>query len=158
MPDIRDYSARVGAVIGASSWMEVPQAAIDAFADAVGDHQFIHVDPARAAETPFGGTIAHGFLTLSLMSAMIYEVVPEVLGPGTSVNAGLDRVRFISPVRPGARVRGVFLLTEHTEPAPDEIRQTWDVTVEIEDAEKPALVARWLNRKYLPTAGRDGVR
>ncbi len=148
MPDIRRYAGRVGEVVGASRWLEIPQETIDAFAEAIGDHQFIHVDPVRAAETPFGGTIAHGFLTLSLLSEMIYEVVPEVLGPGPSVNAGFDRVRFITPVPAGSRVRGLFLLAEHNEPAPGEIRQTWDVTVEIEGSEKPALSARWLTRKY----------
>jgi len=98
----------VGAEFGPSSWLDVPQERIQAFADATGDHQFIHVDPERAAQTPFGGTIAHGYLTLSLLPAMSYEVIPHDDGDGMALNYGLNRVRFPAPVPSGSRVRGSF--------------------------------------------------
>ena len=129
-----------------SRWFTVDQARIDAFAEVIEDHQFIHVDPERAAETRFGGTIAHGFLTLSLLSAMAYDAIP--LTGALSVNYGFDRIRFLSPVPSGARVRGRFTVAEVEERVPGETTMHRDVSVEIEGAARPALVARWLNRRY----------
>lgn len=127
-----------------SPWLEVTQALVDRFADAVGDHQFIHVDPERAArETPFGGTIAHGFLVLSLLSRFGAEVV-ELPGPGeVAINYGFEKVRFISPVPVGRRIRGVFQVAAQ-EPRNDGRLTRFDVTVEIEGGARPALAAEWL--------------
>ncbi|MDR9484934.1 MAG: MaoC family dehydratase [Sediminimonas sp.] len=143
-----DMAARVGQSLGSSRWFTVDQSMIDGFADITHDHQFIHVDPAAAAQTPFGGTIAHGFLTLSLLSAMVYDAVPTMEGVTMGVNYGFDRVRFVSPVMVNARMRGHFTLAAFDEPGPDEVQTTLDVEVEIEGADKPALVARWLGRRY----------
>ena len=142
---IADIRARIGDEVGVSDWLTVDQARIDAFADATEDRQFIHVDPAAAAQTPFGGTIAHGFLTLSLLSRMAADAM--VL-PGTltmAVNYGFDRVRFIAPVRAGRRVRGRFILDSVEQKAPGQILMRHTVTVEIEGADKPALSALWLS-------------
>jgi len=138
-----------GTEVGISSWHSIDQARIDAFADVTKDHQFIHVDPATAAKTPFGGTIAHGFLTLSLLSAMGLEAQPKIDRLVMGINYGFDRVRFLSPVKAGARVRGRFVLKEHKSPKPGELDITWGVTVEIEGESRPALSADWLNRFYL---------
>ncbi|MGO9358214.1 MAG: MaoC family dehydratase [Xanthobacteraceae bacterium] len=143
------YLNLVGRDIGVSSWRLVDQARVDTFADVTEDHQFIHVDPARAArETPFGGTIAHGFLTLSLLSTFAYEVLPTVDGVAMSVNYGFDKLRFISPVRAGARVRGRFRLAEATFRTPTELLSRTHATIEIEGETKPALVADWLGLLY----------
>ena len=139
-----DIRAKVGQPIGTSDWIEVDQARIDAFADTTEDRQFIHVDPAAAAQTPFGGTIAHGFLSLSLLSRMAADVMQV---PGTAkmaVNYGLDRVRFIAPVRAGSRVRGHFTLDGADDKAPGQLLLRHSVTVEIEGEDKPALTAQWL--------------
>lgn len=141
--------ARVGTEIGVSEWLTIGQDRIDAFADLCGDHQFIHVDPERAAATPFGGTIAHGFLTVSLLTWFAAGVRPWVEGTVHGVNYGLDRLRFVAPVPSGSRVRGRFRLTALEERVPGEITQRYEVTVEIEGAERPALVADWLTRLYL---------
>jgi acyl dehydratase len=135
---------RIGEEIGVSSWLSVDQARIDAFAEATEDRQFIHTDPAAAAHTPFGGTIAHGFLSLSLLSRMGAEamLIPE--GVKMAVNYGLDRVRFLAPVRSGARMRGRFTLDSVEEKAPGQILMRHVVTVEIEGEDKPALTAVWL--------------
>ncbi len=135
-----------------SRWFEIGQDRIDAFARLCEDDQFIHVDPARAAATPFGSTIAHGFLTLSLLSAMAYDAQPSVEGVAMSVNYGFDRIRFLAPVPSGARVRARFRLADLEERKPGEITLHWDVSVEIEGEPKPALSARWLNRRYLGAA------
>ncbi len=142
-----DFEAQTGEVIGTSAWIEVSQARIDAFAACTEDHQYIHVDPERAKDTPFGTTIAHGFLTLSLLSAMAYEM-PGIDGTVMAVNYGMNRLRFISPVPSGARIRGHFKLLKIEEIRPREIQTTMEVTVEIEGQEKPALVAEWLGRRY----------
>ena len=134
----------VGDEVGMSSWLTLVQDRISTFADATEDRQFIHVDPDAAARTPFGGTIAHGFLTLSLLSRMAAEVL---LVPDTTkmvVNYGLDRVRFLAPVRSGKRVRGRFRLDAVDEKAPGQILLRHEVTVEIEGEDKPALSAQWL--------------
>jgi acyl dehydratase len=139
-----EIHAKVGRPVGTSDWILVGQDRIDQVADATEDHQFIHVDPAAAAAAGFGGTIAHGFLSLSLLSRMAADVM---LIPDTAkmaLNYGLDRVRFLAPVKAGKRVRGHFTLDGVDEKAPGQllIRQT--VTVEIEDEDKPALTAQWL--------------
>ena len=127
--------------------MTVTQDQIDAFADCTHDHQYIHIDPERAAQTPFGSTIAHGFLTLSLLSAMAYQM-PGIDGTVMAVNYGFNKVRFVSPVKVGARIRGHFTLQKFEEIRPGEIQTTMAVTVEIEGQDKPALVAEWLGRRY----------
>lgn len=140
-----DYiRAQVGLEVGVSSWLVVDQDRIHAFAEATEDRQFIHVDPDAAAQTPFGGTISHGFLTLSLLSRMAAEamLVPE--GLKMAVNYGLDRVRFLAPVRSGKRVRGRFSLDSIEEKAPGQWLMRHHVTVEIEGEDKPALTAVWL--------------
>ena len=134
----------VGDEVGMSSWLTLDQDRISTFADATEDRQFIHIDSDAAVRTPFGGTIAHGFLTLSLLSRMAAEVV---LVPETTkmvVNYGLDRVRFLAPVRSGKRVRGRFRLDAVDEKAPGQILLRHEVTVEIEGEDKPALSAQWL--------------
>jgi acyl dehydratase len=143
------YQEMVGREIGVSSWHVVDQTRIDSYADVIEDHQFIHVDPERAkAETSFGTTIAHGFLTMSLMSIMSYEVMPVIEGTTMGVNYGFDKLRFLSPVRSGSRVRGRFTLAEATLRKPRELLSRTHVTVEIEGEEKPALVADWIGLIY----------
>jgi acyl dehydratase len=139
-----EIRARVGQEIGISSWLSVDQTRIDAFAEATDDRQFIHTDPAAAAKTPFGGTIAHGFLSLSLLSRMGAEamLIPE--GLKMAVNYGLDRVRFLAPVRSGSQVRGRFVLDSVDMKAPGQVLMRHNVTVEIEGEDKPALTAVWL--------------
>nr|WP_246556706.1 MaoC family dehydratase [Bradyrhizobium liaoningense] len=139
----------VGKEIGVSSWHLIDQPRIDTYADVIEDHQFIHVDPERAKkETAFGTTIAHGFLTMSLMSIMSYEVMPVIAGTTMGVNYGFDKLRFISPVRSGKRVRGRFVLAEAKLRKPNELQSRTNVTVEIEGEDKPALVAEWLGLIY----------
>ena len=141
---LEDIRSKIGSVVGVSGWIEVGQDRISVFADATDDHQFIHVDPQAAAAAGFGGTIAHGFLSLSLLSRMAADVM---LIPDTTrmaVNYGLDRVRFLAPVRAGKRVRGHFTLDSAEEKAPGQLLLKHQVTVEIEDEAKPALTAQWL--------------
>jgi acyl dehydratase len=141
--------ARVGEEIGVSSWLTVDQARIDAFAEATEDRQFIHTDAAAAARTPFGGTIAHGFLSLSLLSRMGAEAMLIPDGVKMAVNYGLDRVRFLAPVRSGKRVRGRFVLDSVEEKAAGQVLMRHTVTVEIEGEEKPALTAVWLGLIFI---------
>lgn len=141
-------AARVGEEIGVSAWYLMDQTRIDAFAAATEDRYFIHTDPARAAtETRFGGTLAHGFLTLSMLSVMAFDVLP-LEGARLTLNYGFDRLRFLAPVPAGSRVRGRFTLSGAEEREPGEWTIAWDVTVEIEGGDKPALAARWLTRRY----------
>ena len=149
LASLTDIKSRIGQEVGVSSWIEVDQARIDAFADATEDRQFIHVDPAAAAQTPFGGTIAHGFLSLSLLSRMGAEatLVPETLK--MAINYGLDRARFLAPVRSGKRVRGRFMLDSIEEKAAGQLLMRHAVTVEIEGEEKPALTAIWLTLLFV---------
>src|SRR6478672_1647342 len=144
LASLTDIKSRAGQEVGVSSWIEIGQARIDAFADATEDRQFIHVDPEAAAQTPFGGTIAHGFLSLSLLSRMGAEVMLFPPGLKMAVNYGLDRVRFLAPVRSGKRVRGRFTLDSIEEKAPGQLLMRHVVTVEIEGEDKPALSAIWL--------------
>lgn len=146
---IDDIRARVGQEVGTSSWLLVNQARIDAFADATEDRQFIHVDAAAAAKTPFGGTIAHGFLSLSLLPRLAADAMLIPDGVKMGVNYGLDRVRFLAPVRSGKRVRGRFTLDSVDEKAPGQILMRHTVTVEIEGEEKPALTAAWLTLLFI---------
>jgi acyl dehydratase len=137
----------VGREVATSDWLEITQARIDKFADAGGDHQWIHVDPARAArESPFGGTVAHGFLTLAVLSQLLGDSV-EITGKRMGINYGLNRLRFPSPVPAGSRVRARFVLGA-LEPLDGGVQTTWNVTVERDGAAKPALVAEWLTRHY----------
>jgi acyl dehydratase len=144
LASLDEIRSRVGAEIGLSSWLTVDQPRIDAFAEATEDRQFIHIDPEAAAQTQFGGTIAHGFLSLSLLSRMAADamLIPE--GVKMAVNYGLDRVRFLAPVRSGSRVRGRFTLDSIEEKAPGQLLMRHVVTVEIEGEDKPALTAVWL--------------
>ncbi|MCQ8783334.1 MaoC family dehydratase [Mangrovibrevibacter kandeliae] len=143
------YRAYVDGEAFVSNWLSVDQPMIDRFADATHDHQFIHVDPERArAETPFGGTIAHGFLTLSLLSALAFDALPGVEHTVMGVNYGFEKVRFLTPVKTGNRVRGSFRLVGLTERAVS-LQSAWDATIEIEGAAKPALSAHWITLAVL---------
>jgi acyl dehydratase len=144
-----DIRGKAGKEVGCSSWITIGQERIDAFADATEDRQFIHVDAGAAAATPFGGTIAHGFLTLSLLSRMGAEamLVPDRLKMG--VNYGLEAVRFLAPVRSGKRVRGRFTLDSLDEKAPGRVLMRHRVSVEIEGEDKPALTALWLTMIFI---------
>ncbi len=151
---LADLRARAGQEVGTSDWLVIDQQRINAFADATGDHQWIHVEAERAArETPSGTTIAHGFLTLSLMSALMRNTV-SIGGLRMTINYGLNRVRFVSPVPSGSRVRARVALGA-VEDVKDSTQATWNVTVEREGAEKPCLVAEWLVR-YYPHEGNEG--
>src|SRR4029453_14729893 len=144
-----EIRAKIGQEIGVSSWVEVGQPRIDTFADATEDHQFIHVDPEAAAAAGLGGTIAHGFLSLSLMSRMAADVMVVPEGIKMALNYGLDRVRFLAPVRAGKRIRGRFTLDSIDEKAPGQLLFRHLVTVDIEDEEKPALSAVWLGLIFI---------
>ena len=135
----------VGERLGVSEWFLVDQERVNRFADVTLDHNFIHVDPARAKATPFGGTIAHGFLTLSLLVPLCMAFIPEPEGRTLLVNYGFDKIRFVAPVRVGKRVRALGTLAEVSERKPGNLVMKIDVTVEIENDDKPALVAEWLS-------------
>ncbi len=141
---LHEIRSKIGQEVGVSDWLTVDQDRIEQFADATEDRQFIHVDPELAAQTPFGGTIAHGFLSLSLLSRMAADAMLMPETTRMAVNYGLDRVRFIAPVRSGKRVRGRFVLDSAEEKAPGQWLMRHTVTVEIEGEEKPALTAQWL--------------
>jgi acyl dehydratase len=146
---LEDIRARVGEEVGVSDWILVDQARIDAFAKVTEDPQFIHVDPVAAAKTPFGGTVAHGFLTLSLLSRMASNAMLRLEGVKMGVNYGFDRVRFMAPVRSGKRIRGRFVLTAFEEKRPGQWQVVHNVTVEIEGEDKPALVADWIGLVFV---------
>lgn len=139
----------IGQEVGVSRWIEVDQARIDAFADITEDRQFIHIDPERARATPFGGTIAHGFLTLSLASAMSYDAVPPLEGVVMGVNYGFDKLRFLAPVPAGSRVRGRFKLLSAEDKGGGRWLLKHELTVEIEGGDKPALIAEWLGMQMV---------
>jgi len=145
---VDEIRARVGEEIGISPWIAVPQSAINTFADVTGDRQFIHVDEAMAAATPFGGTVAHGFLTLSLLSQMAAGVMLVPATTKMAVNYGFDRVRFLAPVHAGKRVRGRFTLAAFDEKRAGQYQFTHQVTVEIEGEDKPALTAEWIGQVF----------
>lgn len=146
---VEEYKAKVGTELGVSDWVVVDQAKIDAFADCTGDHQFIHVNPELAKQTPFGGTIAHGFLTISLMPVMAYGVLPAIQGTKMGVNYGFNKLRLMAPVRSGKRVRTRFKLLDVAERGGGALQSTTEVTVEIEGEDKPALVAEWITLTYV---------
>jgi acyl dehydratase len=141
---IEEYRSRVGMLLGVSDWILIEQGMIDQFADVTRDWQFVHIDPVRAKETPFGGTVAHGLLTLSLVSAMSFTAVPAIAGAQVGINYGFNSVRFISPVLAGSRLRGTFALKQFVERQPRQWQSTLDVRVDIENVSKPALIAEWL--------------
>ena len=146
-------SGLIGTEVGVSDWITVDQARIDAFADITEDRQFIHVDPEAAKATPFGGTIAHGFLTLSLLSRMSFDGVAPLEGVVMGVNYGFDKVRFLAPVPSGARVRARFKLLGADDKGANGGVARWllkhEVTVEIEGGDKPALIAEWLGMQVV---------
>ena len=145
--DVRTLPKLVGRELATSSWFPVTQETIDRFAEATGDHQWIHVDPVRAAkESPFKTTIAHGFLTLSFVSTLLRDAVTPT-GLRMAINYGLNRVRFVSPVPSGSRIRGRFAL-KAVEETGGVVQANWEVTVEREGGDKPACVAEWLVRYY----------
>ena len=144
--DYADVAGLAGTDLGCTEWLEVTQDRVNLFADATDDHQWIHVDPERAADGPFGGPIAHGFLSLSL-TVKFWSELFDVTGVTTRVNYGLDKVRFVSPVKVGARVRGGAVIAEVTE-VRGGFQFAVDQTIEIEGADKPAVVARGLYRFY----------
>jgi acyl dehydratase len=145
--NVTDLVVQPDEPIAVSDWIAISQATIDRFAEVTGDTQWIHTDPVRAASgSPFGGTIAHGFLTLALISRMLSNAV-AVAGAALTVNYGLNRVRFVDPVRCGSRIRGRFAVAELT-PFDGGIQVTWNVTVEREGGHKPCCVAQWVIRYY----------
>ena len=141
--------ARIGTEVGLSDWLLVTQDMVDRFADLTDDHQFIHVDPAAAARTPFGGTIAHGFLVVSLLSSLARNVEVALEGATMGVNYGFDRLRMAGPVHVGKRIRGRFVLKDFRERAPGQWMSTLGVTVEVEGSERPAVVADWVSLQIL---------
>ena len=144
---VDDLRPLIGQQVAVGEWHPITQQQINAFADATGDHQWIHIDAERAAhDSPFGTTIAHGFLTLSLVSTMMRSAI-SIDGLRMTINYGLNRVRFVSPVPAGSRVRASIVLSDVTETA-DSVQASWAVTVEREGSEKPCLVAEWLVRYY----------
>ncbi len=144
-----DLSSLIGTEIGVSRWFTVDQARIDAFAETTEDRQFIHVDPEAARATPFGGTIAHGFLTLSLASAMSYDAVKPLEGVVMGVNYGFDKLRFLAPVSAGSKVRGRFKLLSADDKGGGRWLLKHELTIEIEGGDKPALIAEWLGMQMI---------
>jgi len=144
-----ELSGLIGSEIGVSDWIKVDQDRINVFADVTEDHQFIHVNEEAAKMTPFGGTIAHGFLTLSLLSKFSEGAGLVIEGVKMGVNYGFEKVRFLAPVPSGSNVRGKFVLKDAVEKKPGQFLLTYEVTVEIEGAEKPALIADWLGMQFI---------
>ncbi len=145
-----ELKALVGSNIGTSDWLTIDQPMIDKFAEATGDHQFIHVDVEKAKLTPFGGTIAHGFLSLSIMPVLTQMTdMPRLEGIKMGVNYGGNKTRFLAPVRSGKRVRGHFKLLEIEEKRPGQWQQTVEYTLEIEGEDKPALIAEWISQFFV---------
>ena len=142
-----ELRAAAGTQVGASEWMTMDQSRVNTFADATDDHQWIHVDPEKAKDGPFGGPIAHGFLTLSLLPELISQVY-RIDGTKMGVNYGLNKVRFTAPVPVGSKIRGVVDLAEVADVKGGAVQVTSRVTVEIEGSERPALVAEWITRQY----------
>ena len=146
----QELQTKVGEHLGTSDWVLVDQEMINKFADATGDHQFIHVDAEKAKLTPFGGTIAHGFLTLSLIPMLGASTDgPKVGGVKMGVNYGGNKVRFLAPVRSGKRVRSHVKLLELDEKRPGQWQQTNEISIEIEGEEKPALIAEWISQFFV---------
>jgi acyl dehydratase len=146
---IEEIKGRIGSEVGVSDWILIDQARIDAFAAVTEDPQFIHIDPEAAAKTPFGGTIAHGFLTLSLLSRMAADAMLRPADFKMGVNYGFEKVRFLAPVRSDSRVRGRFRLQRFEEKRPGQYQFVHEVTVEIEGGDKPALIADWIGMIFV---------
>jgi len=144
-----DLQATVGTDLGVSDWITIEQDRVNQFADVTEDHQFIHVNPEMAKMTPFGGPIAHGFLTLSFLSKFSEQGGLVIEGVKMGVNYGFEKVRFLAPVKVGKKVRGHFKLKAADEKRPGQYLLTYEVTVEIEGEEKPALVADWLGMQFV---------
>jgi acyl dehydratase len=144
---LEEMQAKVGEVLGVSDWVLIDQDRIDRFADCTEDHQFIHVDPEAARATPFGQTIAHGFLTAAMLSRLMAAAVEKPVVK-MSVNYGFNKLRFLSPVKSGKRIRGRFKLLEMAEKRPGQWQQTVEATVEIEGEDKPALMAEWIFQHF----------
>ncbi len=150
MATIDEMKAMVGQTLGTSEWVLVDQDMINKFADATGDHQFIHVNPEMAKMTPFGQTIAHGFLTLSLLPMLTAKAkMPHLDNIKMGVNYGSDKLRFLAPVKSGKRVRAHFKLMSFDEKRPGQIQQMQEVTVEIEGEDKPALICEWISQTFV---------
>ena len=146
----QELAGKVGETIGSSPWFEVSQERINQFAEATGDHQFIHINPEAAKMTPFGTTIAHGFLTLSLIPVLRAESdCPRPDGVKMGVNYGGNKVRFLAPVKSGKRVRAHFKLLELVEKRPGQWQETMETTIEIEGEDKPALIAEWMSQFFV---------
>ena len=143
-----DLQATVGTELGTSDWITIEQDRVNQFADVTEDHQFIHINPEKAKLTPFGGPIAHGFLTLSLLSKFSEQAGLVIEGVKMGVNYGFEKVRFLAPVAVGKRVRGNFKLKAAEEKRPGQYLLTYEITVEIEGEEKPALIADWLGMQF----------
>lgn len=144
---------RMKGAVYTSGWLTVSQQMVDRFAEATGDHQYIHVDPERAAKTPFGGTIAHGFLLLSLLPRLLADAGrPAIPGVVMSINYGTDRVRFVQPVRTGSEVRGLFTVADIQEKAPGRYQQVLDAEMQVQGQDKSALIARWIGQFVVDTA------
>jgi len=142
---LAEIEASVDKEVGVSRWFTIDQALITAFGKLTQDEYFIHMNPERAAkETPFGGSIAHGFLTLSMMSAMAYDALPEVDGRTMGMNYGFDKIRFLAPVPAGSKVRGHFVVSAVEKKSPQQVVVRYAISVEIEGKPKPALAAEWL--------------
>jgi acyl dehydratase len=146
----QEIAAKAGEHLGTSEWVEMSQERINMFADATGDHQFIHIDEEKAKLTPFGGTIAHGFLTLSMIPYLSANSdIPRVENVKMGVNYGGNKTRFISPVRAGKRIRGHWKLVEMVEKRPGQWQQTAEITIEIEGEDKPALICEWITQFFV---------
>ena len=147
MKSLKELEGREGQEIGVSPWLEITQERVDTFAKAIDDFQWIHVDPARAAASPFGGTIAHGFLTLSILSHLA-ERTFSFADRRMGINYGLNRVRFTAPLKTGSKVRARFTLGKLEKLEGNGMQVTWSVSMEAEGQQKPVLVAEWIGRHY----------
>ena len=143
-----ELAGLVGTEVGVSDWIQINQDRINTFADVTEDHQFIHVDEAKAKHTPFGTTIAHGFLTLSLLSKFAEQGSIALEGVKMGMNYGFDKVRFLSPVPVGSKVRGRFTIKDAVEKRPGQFLITYDVTVDIDGGDKPALICEWMGMQF----------
>jgi acyl dehydratase len=146
------FQQALGTKLGSSPWLCIDQSMIDQFATLTRDQQFIHVDPVRAATTPLGGTIAHGYLTLSLTAHLAEATLPPLEGAVMTINYGFDRLRFLHPVRSGSKVRAHFVLAEIDVAHPQQVRFHWDLGIEVAGVDKPAMSARWITMAVLGTA------
>ncbi len=145
---LEEAKAMIGKESGVSEWITLGQERINEFADVTEDHQFIHINQEMAKKTPFGGTVAHGFLTLSMLAKMGETASVVLDGVKMGVNYGFDKVRFLAPVPSGGKIRGRFVVASVDEKRPGQVLITYDVTVEIEGGEKPALIAQWMGMQF----------